>query len=82
MSVQIREAGPSDFTRVQEAYARFDYVRPIRRDDAIWLAEDGDEVVGVVRIAREVGVLVLRGIRVVDRMLRRGITGKVGWMRS
>jgi GNAT superfamily N-acetyltransferase len=73
MNVQIRVAGPSDFDCVQEAYARFDYMRPIRRDDAIWLAEDGDEVVGVVRIAREEGVLVLRGMRVVDRMQRRGI---------
>jgi GNAT superfamily N-acetyltransferase len=73
MNVQIRVAGPSDFDCVQEAYARFDYMRPIRGDDTIWLAEDGDEVVGVVRIAREEGVLVLRGMRVVDRMQNRGI---------
>jgi GNAT superfamily N-acetyltransferase len=73
MSVLIRLAGPSDFGRVEEAYARFDYKRPIRADDAVWLAEDGDEVIAVVRIAHEEGVLVLRGMRVVDRMQRRGI---------
>ncbi len=70
---RIRLAGPSDFDCVQEAYARFDYKRPIRADDTIWLAEEGDEVAGVVRIAHEEGVLVLRGTRVDDRMQRRGI---------
>ena len=73
MSVQIRLATPGDLARVREAYARFDYERPVRPEDAIWLAEDGDEVVAVVRVVHEEGVLVLRGMRVVDRMQRRGI---------
>ena len=73
MSVLIREAGPSDFARVREAYVRFDYERPVCAEDAIWIAEEGDEVLGVVRIASEEGVLVLRGMRVVDRMQRHGI---------
>ena len=41
MGVLIRFAGPSDFARILEAYARFDYARPVRAEDVIWLAEDG-----------------------------------------
>ena len=73
MTTSIRIAEPEDAGRVRETYVTWDYARPIAPDDTIWLAEDAGNVVGIVRIAREFGTLVLRGMRIAPGWQRRGI---------
>ena len=73
MTTRIRIAEPADAGRIRAAYAAWDYARLIAPDDTIWIAENGDELVGIVRIAREFGTLVLRGMRIAETWQRRGI---------
>jgi GNAT superfamily N-acetyltransferase len=42
-------------------------------EDTAWLAEAGDDLIGVVRIASEDCTLVLRGMRIADGWRRRGV---------
>jgi GNAT superfamily N-acetyltransferase len=77
VTTRIRIAKPADAGRVRAAYATWDYARPIAPDDTIWLAESANEVVGIVRIAREFGTLVLRGMRIAEGWQRRGIGSRM-----
>jgi GNAT superfamily N-acetyltransferase len=49
------------------------YSKPIQPADEVFAAWAGSEVIGAVRLAREQGVLVLRGMRVREDLRRRGI---------
>ena len=49
------------------------YSQPIQDADEVFAAWTGSEVVGAVRLAREHGVLVLRGMRVREDLRRRGV---------
>ena len=53
------------------------YSQPIQPADEVFAAWAGDEVVGAVRLAREHGVIVLRGMRVREDLRRRGIGGQL-----
>lgn len=49
------------------------YSRQIACGDQFFVAEHPGEIVGVVRLAREEGVLVLRGMRIRGDVRRRGV---------
>lgn len=49
------------------------YSRQIASDDQFFVAELAGEIVGVVRLAREEGLLVLRGMRIRSDVRRRGV---------
>lgn len=69
----IRLGGVADTATIAAAYSRMGYAGGISPDDTAWLAEMAGEWIGVVRVAPEHGVLVLRGMRIVERWQRRGI---------
>jgi GNAT superfamily N-acetyltransferase len=71
--LRIRIADHSETGHILGAYERWGYGAGINPDDVVWVAEVGTELVGVVRIATENAVLVLRGMRVADRFRGRGI---------
>jgi GNAT superfamily N-acetyltransferase len=73
MTVAVRIARPDESDRVLCAYSEWGYTAAVGPDCTGWLAEAGDELVGVVRIAPENGTLVLRGMRIAEAWRRRGI---------
>ena len=62
-----------DIPRALNFYADRQYGAGIRPEDAVFLAEHGGEVVGIVRLAAEEGVIVLRGMQVDPRCQGQGI---------
>jgi hypothetical protein len=62
--LRIRIADRSETGHILGAYERWGYGAGINPDDVVWVAEVGNELVGVVTIATENAVLVLRGMRV------------------
>lgn len=73
MSMEIRIAETSDTKRILSLYESLGYRQGIARDDTVWIAEASGEPIGIVRIAPEFGVLVLRGMRVAEYWQRRGL---------
>ena len=73
MSVEVRRATPKDISRALNFYAQRRYGGGIRPEDAVLLAERDGELVGIVRLAAEENVVVLRGMQVHPRFQRQGI---------
>ncbi len=71
--VAVRIAQLSDIGRVVDAYRAWGYRHGVSPEDTIWLAEDGEQLIGVVRIAAENGTFVLRGMRIAEAWRGRGI---------
>lgn len=68
---QIRIARPDEHRRVLAVYAALGYRRTIDTADTVWLAENGDQAVGIVRVAAEQGTRVLRGMRIAEHARRQ-----------
>jgi GNAT superfamily N-acetyltransferase len=68
---KIRIARLDEHSRVLSIYAAFGYRRAIDPADTVWLAEGGEDAVGIVRVAEEQGTLVLRGMRIVEHARRQ-----------
>ncbi len=73
MLIEVRRAMAEDISRVVNFYAERRYGGEIRPEDAVLLAERDGELVGVVRLAAEEGVVVLRGMQVDPKFQRQGI---------
>ncbi len=73
MLIEVRRARAEDVARALNFYAESHYGGGIGPEDAVLLAEHGSELVGIVRLAAEEGVVVLRGMRVRSGFQRRGI---------
>lgn len=69
----VRTALPKDLSRVQAFYSAADYGGGVGQDDVIYLAELGDDLVGVVRRTHEHGVTMLRGMQVAPSQQRKGV---------
>lgn len=63
----------SEFNRVREFYRLTGYTGDVQFGDVVVGAWRGNDLVGVVRIATEEGVRVLRGMRVLPEFQRQGI---------
>lgn len=73
MTAEIRIAQTSDRKQIQSVYESLGYRRGTAPCDTVWIAEVSGEPVGIVRIATEFGVLVLRGMRIAEPWQRRGL---------
>jgi GNAT superfamily N-acetyltransferase len=73
MNVTVRLAQRADLERIRNAYETWGYGGGINSEDVAWLAEVVDELIGVVRVAPENGILVLRGMRIAEQWRRRGV---------
>jgi N-acetylglutamate synthase-like GNAT family acetyltransferase len=73
MLIEIRHATAEDISRVLNFYAERRYGGGIRPEDSVLLAEHDGELVGIVRLTAEEGVVVLRGMQVQPRFQRQGI---------
>jgi N-acetylglutamate synthase-like GNAT family acetyltransferase len=73
MSIEIRRAKAEDISRALNFYAERRYGGGIWPEDAVLLAEHDGKLVGIVRLASEEGVVVLRGMQVHPMFQRHGI---------
>ena len=73
MLIEVRRAMAEDISRVLKFYAERRYGGGIRPEDALLLAEHDGELIGIVRLTTEEGVVVLRGMQVHPRFQRQGI---------
>jgi inorganic pyrophosphatase/GNAT superfamily N-acetyltransferase len=73
MTVTFRIASAADTANVLAAFATWKYERQIGAKDTIWVAEQAEALVGLVRIAREENTFVLRGMRVDEQWRGHGI---------
>ena len=73
MLIEVRRAMAEDISRVLKFYAERRYGGGIRPEDAMLLAEHEGELIGIVRLTPEEGVVVLRGMQVHPRFQRQGI---------
>jgi N-acetylglutamate synthase-like GNAT family acetyltransferase len=71
--VEIRRATAEDIPQAREFYTRRGYGGGIAPEDAVLLAEQGGDIVGIVRLAPEEGEIVLRGMQVHPTYQRQGI---------
>jgi N-acetylglutamate synthase-like GNAT family acetyltransferase len=73
MLIEVRRAMAEEISRVLKFYAERRYGGGIRPEDALLLAEHDGELIGIVRLTTEEGVVVLRGMQVHPRFQRQGI---------
>jgi 8-oxo-dGTP diphosphatase len=73
MHVAVREVRPDEFVRLRATYSQWGYDRPPPDGECVLVAEHDDQWVGLVRLAEENGVLVLRGMQVDEPYRGRGI---------
>ena len=73
VTVSVRRAFDEDISRIQSFYDRCGYRGGVRSSDEVLIAEQDDEIVGVVRIATECGTATLRGMQVIAHLRRKGI---------
>jgi hypothetical protein len=81
MLIEVRRAMAEDVPRVLKFYAERHYGGGIRPEDALLLAEHDGELIGIVRLTTEEGVVVLRGMQVHPRFQARE-SGKDSWRLS
>ena len=77
MSIEVRRAKAEDVSRALNFYAERRYGGGIRPADLVLIAEHDGELVGIVRLAAEEGVVVLRGMQVDPTFQRQGIGKKL-----
>ncbi|HXJ40980.1 MAG TPA: GNAT family N-acetyltransferase [Bryobacteraceae bacterium] len=75
--VTIRIAHSCELNRILAAYKNWGYGGGITPDDTAWLAEVATELIGIVRVAPECDILILRGMRIAEQWQRRGIGGQM-----
>jgi predicted N-acetyltransferase YhbS len=69
----VRRATDGELLDVVRLYAAWQYSGEVRPDDAIFIAEQDDRLIGVVRLVAEGGTTVLRGMRVQPEFQRQRI---------
>jgi predicted N-acetyltransferase YhbS len=79
MLIEVRRAMAGDMSRIANFYAERQYGGGIQPNDIVLMAERGGELVGIVRLASEEGVVVLRGMQVHPSFQRQGIGKKLLW---
>jgi hypothetical protein len=62
--IEVRRAMAEDISRAVNFYAERRYGGGVQPEDAVLLAEHDGELVGIVRLTAEEGVVVLRGMQV------------------
>ncbi|WP_148717260.1 GNAT family N-acetyltransferase [Chitinolyticbacter meiyuanensis] len=73
MAPILRAAREQDWPAIRALYAAGDYAGTIASSDAAFVACQGDEIVGVVRLATEHDTAVLRGMQIHADHRGRGI---------
>ncbi len=73
----IEKIDPSDFQKAQDFYSSVGYTPKIQQSDIVLCAFEESKIIGVVRIAHEHEVLVLRGMMIAEEHQRQGLGTKM-----
>lgn len=71
--IKVEIEKKSNFPKAQEFYSSVEYFSKIQPEDIVFSAYEGGRIIGVVRIAEEHDVLVLRGMMVATAFQRKGV---------
>ena len=71
--ITVRIGTIADREPIRRFYELTAYSGSATNSAVVFLAEDGEQIVGIVRLEREEGVDVLRGMRVIAQRQRQGI---------
>jgi GNAT superfamily N-acetyltransferase len=77
MSIEVGLARAEDMSRALDFYAERRYGGGIGPEDVLLVAERNAELIGIVRLTAEEGVVVLRGMQVHPKFQRQGIGKKL-----
>ena len=75
----ISDEPADNFSAIETFYASVGYLGLIAPSSIVIAARDGDVIVGAARIARENGILVLRGMMIAPSHQRRGLGTRMLW---
>lgn len=75
--IRLRKANPDETGQITAFYHAHEYSQTAGPPDSMIVAEEGGMLYGVVRLCEENNTLVLRGMRVLERMRRQGIGTKL-----
>jgi GNAT superfamily N-acetyltransferase len=75
--VDVRIGSADDQARARAAYESWGYRGGVQAGDTLFLAEQGGELVGVVRLTLEEGTRMLRGMQVAPHARRRGVGSRL-----
>jgi GNAT superfamily N-acetyltransferase len=73
MTVTIRAAEAGDSERIRAFYRAANYAGNVGTGDRVILADDGTQLLAVLRLVRENGITILRGMRVLAGQQRIGL---------
>ena len=73
----VRFVAPAEFARVTRFYQEVGYNGVLSEHDLVVVAQQGGRIVGALRLCRETGTLVLRGVRVLTSLQRQGIGSRL-----
>jgi len=71
--LSVRIAAPDEFECVRTTYAAWGYGGGANSADTIFVAEGAGELLGLVRLTREHGTTMLRGMQVAPNARRQGV---------
>jgi GNAT superfamily N-acetyltransferase len=71
--IVVRRARACELQRIQAFYRSTGYGGGVSPEDRVFVAEHASALLGAVRLVREHGVTVLRGMRVAEDSRRRGV---------
>jgi len=71
--MDIRLARADEFSRVAAFYRENGYTQDLAHEDIYVIAESGESLCATLRLSREQGFLILRGMRVIEARRRRGL---------
>ena len=77
MNLSIREAGAHEADKINALYRRCGYSGSVAPKDVVLLAEIDRQPVGAVRLCKEDGINVLRGLYILPAYYRKGIGSKL-----
>src|SRR3989344_3950691 len=75
MDIKIELWNGKNFEEILYFYrdTKYGAIDDVRRDDRIFLAKDRHQIIGIVRLCEEEGIVILRGMRVRENHQKQGI---------
>ncbi len=77
MNIQVRPAATTDGPSIEALYSEWGYKSGFSQNDQIFLAQKGEQIVGVVKLTFESNVCVLRGMFIKTELQGKGIGSKL-----
>ena len=77
MNIQVRPAATTDGSCIEALYSEWGYEGGFSQNDQIFLAQKGEQIVGVIKLTFKSNVFVLRGMFIKTELQGKGIGSKL-----